>query len=586
MQLENLLSQMSIAEKIGQMTQVEKNSISPDEVTNYNIGSVLSGGGGSPAINTPLDWRRMVTEFQSAALATRLKIPLLYGADAVHGHNNVNGATIFPHNIGLGATRDSDLVAKIARATALEMLATGINWNFAPCVAVPQDIRWGRTYEGYSESSELVAELGAAFVRGLQNVDDQGLAHPHTVLASVKHYLGDGGTTWGSVGRFGANWAPDLFGEVTRKHGIDQGINELDEINLRAVHLLPYIAALRAGARNIMVSYSSWGGLKMHAHYYLLTTVLKNELGFSGFLVSDWAALDQIQPNDYYTSIITGINAGIDMVMVPWDYRRFINAMTHALETGDIPLQRIDDAVRRILRVKLAMALVTHPFGDEALIASVGGAAHRALARAAVSRSLVLLKNNGALPISQNTKLFIAGMGADDLGLQCGGWTIDWQGKAGRSTLGTTLLDALRQARLTNLYFDAHGEFATELGIADTAIVVIAEPPYAEGIGDRENLSLAQTDGELIERVRARCHKLILLIYSGRPLVITEQFALIDALIAAGLPGTEGHGIADILLGIQPFSGKLSYSWPRSMNALTTQSQTETRLFPIGFGLS
>ncbi|CAK0771974.1 beta-glucosidase [Gammaproteobacteria bacterium] len=588
--IEILLSQMTLAEKIGQMTQVEKNSITPDDVTCYAIGSVLSGGGGSPTLNnTPMAWREMVTGFQRGALATRLGIPIFYGVDAVHGHNNVIGATIFPHNIGLGATRDPDLVARVARATALEILATGIHWDFAPCVAVPQDIRWGRTYEGYGETSDLVAELGAAFVRGMQNVDGITLSHPHAALASVKHYLGDGGTAWGSTGRFGANWAPDLFSEHERNHGIDQGVAELDEAALRTIHLSPYIAALRAGARNIMVSYSSWGGLKMHAQRYLLTTVLKEELGFDGFLVSDWAALDQIQPDDYHASIVAGINAGIDMVMVPWDYKRFIATLTRAVENGDVLLDRINDATRRILRVKLEMDLVARPFGDEALMAVIGGARHRALAREAVRSSLVLLKNEGALPVTGNdSALFVAGAGADDLGLQCGGWTIEWMGKRGRPTLGTTLLDALRQARLSNLHFHPDGDFPLELGIADTAIVVLAEPPYAEGVGDRANLSLPAADITLLERIRMRCRKLVLILYTGRPLVVTDQLSLVDGLIVAWLPGTEGQGVADILLGIHRFRGRLPCSWPRSMQQVPLKALSENAeapLFPEGFGI-
>lgn len=587
--LETLLGQMTLAEKIGQMTQVEKNSLSPEDITSYAIGSILSGGGGAPPSNNPLAWRAMVMEFQNASLATRLGIPLLYGVDAVHGHNNVIGATIFPHNIALGATRDPALVMRVARATACEILATGIHWNFAPCVAVPCDIRWGRTYEGYSEVSSLVAELGAAFVRGMQDVDGTKLSHPHAALASVKHYLGDGGTAWGTVTRFGANWAPDVFDERERKQGIDQGITEVDEATLRAIHLPPYLAALRAGARNIMVSYSSWGGLKMHAQRYLLTTVLKEELGFDGFLVSDWAAIDQIQPNDYHASVVTAINAGIDMVMVPWDYKRFIATLTRAMENGEVSIDRIDDAVRRILRVKLEMRLFDRPFGDENLMTLVGGATHRALAREAVRRSLVLLKNEGALPLARNIPtLFVAGVGADDLGLQCGGWSIEWIGKLGRPTLGTTLLEALRQERLPAIHFHPEGHFPPELGTVEVAIVVLSEPPYSEGVGDRANLHLPVADIALLERVRTRCHKLVLVLYSGRPLILTDQLPLVDALVAAWLPGTEGQGVTDVLLGIYPFRGVLPFSWPRSMLQVplrALQEDAEPPLFSEGFGL-
>ena len=558
-EVEQFITLMSLAEKIGQMTQVEKNSITPEDVKNYAIGSVLSGGGGAPKTNTPLAWREMVNEFQQAALKSRLKIPLLYGVDAVHGHNNVIGATIFPHNIGLGATRDPKLVEQIARATAREILATGIHWNFAPCVAVPQDIRWGRTYEGYGADSGLVAELGAAFVRGTQQGEGGGLSHPQAALATVKHYLGDGGAGWGTAPRFGANWAPDLFGDPQRPHGIDQGITDCDEETLRAVHLPPYIAAIQAGVRAIMVSYSTWGGKKMHAQQYLLTEILKKELGFAGFLVSDWAAIDQINPQNYSESVITAINAGVDMVMVPWDFRRFITTLTDAVINGAVSQTRIDDAVRRILRVKLELDLFSRPMGEEAFLDSVGGATHRALARDAVRRSMVLIKNDGVLPITRETPLLVAGVAADDLGLQCGGWTIDWQGRRGCPTLGTTLVDALHQSRC-NFHFHPQGDLPTDPNA--TALVVLAEPPYAEGVGDRADLRLPPADRELLERVRPRCRKLVVILYSGRPLSLGGQLPLMDALVAAWLPGTEGVGVTDVLFGDYPFSEVSPFPWP------------------------
>lgn len=589
--IEELLGRMTLAEKVGQMTQVEKNSITHAEVTRQGIGSILSGGGASPARNTPADWREMVTAFQRAALDSRLGIPLLYGVDAVHGHNNVIGATVFPHNVGLGAARDPALVAAIARATAREILATAAHWDFAPCVAVPQDIRWGRSYEGFGEDPALVAELGAAFVRGMQQTDGAGLAHPHSALTSVKHYLGDGGTAWASAPRFAATLAPALFGEQerSRDHCLDQGVTAGDEATLRALHLPPYLAALRAGARNIMVSYSSWGGLKMHAQHHLLTDLLKGELGFDGFLASDWAGIDQIAPNDYDACVVAAINAGVDMVMVPFDYRRFIASLSGAVERGAVAAARVDDAVRRILRIKLEMGLFERPFGDGALLEVVGGATHRALARAAVRRSLVLLKNDGALPLAADTPtLLVAGRAADDLGLQCGGWTIEWQGKSGPLTQGTTLLAALHQARLPNVRFQADGDFPAELGTVDTALVVLAEPPYAEGVGDRSDLALSAADVALLERLRPRCRKLVLVLYSGRPLVITEQLPLVDAVVAAWLPGSEGQGVADMLLGAQPFSGTLPFSWPHDMGQVPLQALRESGrppLFALGFGL-
>ncbi|MBN1963258.1 MAG: beta-glucosidase, partial [Anaerolineae bacterium] len=438
----DLLEQMTLAEKIGQMTQVDKVSITPAEVADYHIGSVLSGGGGNPTPNNPQTWADMVRGYTAAALTTRLAIPLLYGTDAVHGHSNVRGAVIFPHNIGLGAARDAALMERIGAVTAAEVLATGANWTFAPTVAVAQDLRWGRIYESFGVEAELVAGLGAAYLRGLRSVTGE---HP-VVLESFKHYLADGGTRWGS--RPGYCWLVrwSLDGDTT-KWVIDQGDAVMDEETLRRVHLLPYQAAIAAGALNIMVSYSSWRTVKLHAHRYLLADLLKGELGFSGFLVSDHQAIDQLSP-DYYACVVAAITAGVDMIMVPYEYRRFIATLTQAVENGDVSLARIDDAVRRILAVKCAVGLFEHPGGDETLLPEVGSAAHRAVAREAVRKSLVLLKNDGGLlPLEKaGPRLLVAGRAADDIGLQCGGWTIDWQGGMGPITPGTTLLEGIRAA--------------------------------------------------------------------------------------------------------------------------------------------
>jgi beta-glucosidase len=580
-----LLADMTLEEKIGQMTQVEKNSLRPEDVTRSFIGSVLSGGGGYPTPNTPRDWHAMVTSFQEAALATRLRIPLLYGVDAVHGHNNVKGATIFPHNIGLGATRDRDLIERIGRATAEEVSATSVHWNFAPAVTVPQDIRWGRAYEGYSEETALVSELGAAYIRGLQGPD---LAAPGAVLGCAKHFLGDGGTTWGSVERFGA--ADELWGEADRKIGIDQGVTGADEDSLRAIHLPPYAAAIQAGARSVMVSFSSWRDVKMHAHRYLLTDVLKSELGFGGFLISDWMAINQIDP-DYYACVVASINAGLDMVMVPFDYHLFITTLTDAVEKGYVPMARIDDAVSRILRVKQDCGLFQSPMVEPNHLDVIGSAPHRALAREAARKSAVLLKNeNAALPVAEGTpRVLVAGQGADDLGLQCGGWTIEWMGQMGPVTAGTTLLEALRAALPTEaVYYAADGSFNADTELADTGIVVVAEPPYAEGVGDRANLALRPDEVALVQRVRARCQKLVLVIYSGRPLLLGEELDRCDAVVAAWLPGSEGQGLADVLCGDAPFTGKLSFAWPRSMAQVPRSAMaasSEGPLWPVGFGL-
>jgi beta-glucosidase len=575
----DLLARMSLAEKIGQMTQVENRSITPAEVTQHVLGSVLSGGGGNPEPNTPGNWAAMVRGYQEAALQTRLGIPLLYGADAVHGHSNVRGAVIFPHNVGLGAARDPLLARRIGQITAREALATGIHWVFAPAVSIPRDIRWGRTYEGFSEDTNLVSRLGVAQLQGLQNRDGlPDLDHPRTVLASVKHFVGDGGTTWGT------NNTNDWF--------IDQGVTEVDEATLRAVHMPPYVAAVEAGARNIMISLSSWGGLRMHAHRYLLTEVLKGELGFVGFLVSDWQAVDHIH-TDYYTAVATSINAGVDMVMVPYDGQRFIAHLTQAVEKGDVPVARIDDAVRRILYVKFELGLFERPFGDESLLPLVGSDAHRAVAREAVRKSLVLLKNDSdTLPLSKGVpRILVTGQAAADVGLQCGGWTIAWQGQAGDITAGTTLLAGIQAlvSESTTVHYDPSGEFDVTEGLADVGIVVLSEEPYAEGEGDRADLTLPSADVALLMRVRARCRKLVVILLSGRPLIVAEHLPQWDAFVAAWLPGSEGDGIAQVLFGEVPFTGKLPFTWPRSMGQIplsALQASEDSPLFPFGYGLA
>jgi beta-glucosidase len=567
---EALLAQMTLAEKIGQMTQPEKNSVSPEQVRGFALGSVLSGGGGYPTPNTPEAWLQMVTAFQKAALGTRLGIPLLYGVDAVHGHNNLRGATLFPHNIGLGAARDAALVEQIGRATALEMAATGILWNFAPTLAVVQDIRWGRTYESFGADTGLVTELGAAYVRGLQSTRPQ-------VTATAKHYLGDGATVYGT----------SRMVMLGYHYLLDQGDVQLDDAALRALCLPPYRAALAEGALTVMASFNSWQGLKLHAHPYLLTEVLKGELGLEGFVVSDWQAIDQVHP-DYHTAVVLCLNAGVDMSMVPFDFRRFIVEATRAVENGEIPLARIDDAVHRILAVKFRLGLFEHPLTDPAGLSNVGSAEHRALAREAVSRSLVLLKNEGgALPIARETpRLHVGGVGAADLGLQCGGWSIDWLGGRGAITPGTTLLEGLCQAASPHTAVTYHplGEFDTR---AEVGVAVVSEAPYAEGMGDRADLALSAEDMALIRRMRARCDRLVLVVLAGRPLVLTGALPLVDALVAAWLPGTEGAGVADVLFGDCPFAGRLPFAWPRSPDQLPGDSEAGGEpLFPYGFGLA
>ena len=582
--VDTLLAQMTLEEKIGQMTQVEKNSIQPGDIHTYFIGSILSGGGGSPPKNTIEAWTEMIDAFQGEAVTTRLGIPILYGLDAIHGHGNLFGATIFSQEIGLGATRNSDLVRQIGQATAEEMLATGAQWNFAPVIAVPQDIRWGRTYEAYSENTDLVSELGSAYIQGLQSLPDgvdPASGQDLYVLATPKHFLGDGGTIYGTSTQ-----------NIIKPYLLDQGDMRLDEATIRDIFLPPYQFAVDSGAKSVMVSFSSWNGTKMHAQRYWITDVLKGELGFQGIVVSDWGGMDQIH-EDYYTSIVTGINAGIDMNMVPYDYIRFIDTMKRAVQQGDISEERIDDAVRRILSVKFELGLFDHPYADPSMLSSVGSDAHRDLARWAVRESLVLLKNDhAALPIARDTPLiYVAGQGADDIGMQCGGWTLEWQGKSGDIQPGTTLLEAI-QATISldsHVEYNRSGEFD---GMADVGIVVVGEQPYAEGVGDARGLDLSQADEQTMANVRAQSKQLVVIILSGRPLIITEQYQMADAWIAAWLPGTEGEGVVDVLFGDYPFSGKLSYTWPRANDQLPININNSDNvtgcaapLFPYGYGL-
>jgi len=516
--------------KIGQMTQAEKNSIPPEDVTTYHIGSVLTGGGGNPEPNSPATWAAMVRAYIDAAQASRLAIPLLYGVDAVHGHNNVQGAMIFPHNIGLGAANDPDLMERITAITAREMLATHARWTFAPAVSVPQDIRWGRIYEGFNEDTERVIPLALAFLRGLLQA---GLP----VLHSMKHFVGDGGTTWGSTRlsswEDGSNWQASTGG-----FKIDQGDTQVDEATLRRVHLRPYVAAIEEGALNIMVSFSSWHGMKMHHQRYLLTDVLKGEYGFAGFFVSDWKGVDQISAS-YYESVVASINAGMDMVMVPYDYKTFIATLTDAVNKGDITLARIDDAVRRILRVKYALGLFDSPYGDESLLSQVGSAERRAATRETARKSAILLKNEvHTLPLAKTaSRLLAGGVTADDVGLQCGGWTLSWQGDSKASSIspaGTTLLEAIRQtvSDPSVVHYAADGTFDEGLS-ADIGLAVVAENPYAEGFGDNPNPRLSDDDTAMLQQIRARCQRLAVLLLSGRPVLLADELPLMDALVAA-----------------------------------------------------
>lgn len=568
----DLMARMTLDEKIAQMTLVEKNSILADDITELGIGGLLSGGGGYPTdnqtqtdMNTPAGWAQMVSSFQDYALQSRLAIPLIYGVDAVHGHNNMRGAVIFPHNIGLGATRDADLVAEVCRITALEMVATGIYWNYSPVVAVPQDIRWGRTYEAFGQDTDLVSELATACLTGMQGED---LSLDTTVLGTPKHYVGDGGAEWGT--------------STTGEYQIDQGVMNVDEATLREIHLPPYIDAVENGAQSIMISYSSWNELKMHAEQYLITEVLKGELGFDGFIVTDWAGVDQIS-DEYYDSVVASINAGIDMVMVPYNYLSFIDTVKRAVNNGDIEIARIDDAVRRILTVKFEMGLFEHPYPNEALLTDVGSSQHRAVARQAVAESQVLLKNDGdLLPLGDVGTVFIAGEAANDIGLQSGGWTIEWQGAVGDITEGTTILEGIQNAIPDQeVVYSVDGTFE---GTAPVGIVVVSEQPYAEGVGDDPDLILSDTDLATIDAIRGQVDQLVVVIISGRPLMIANHMDNWDAVVAAWLPGSEGAGVADVLLGYAPFTGTLPVVWPKSVDQLPLP--IDDPLFEFGYGLA
>jgi len=571
--VETLMSKMTLEEKLGQMTQVDRQFLNDiSDISQYGFGSLLSGGGSTPEINKPKAWADMYDLYQKEALKSRLQIPLLYGIDAVHGHNNVIGATIFPHNIGLGATRDPKIVEAVAKATALEVAATGIDWDFAPCLAVPDDYRWGRTYEGFSEDTDVVTELGGAAIRGYQSAK---IDNPNNVLACAKHFIGDGGTSFGT----GLNGL------------IDRGNLAISEDELRKKHLPPFQKAIDEGVATFMAAYNTWNDLKCHANKYLLTDLLKNELGFKGFVVSDWAAIEEI-PGNYKSDIITSINAGIDMVMVPGavkfgnqSFENFLKLFKESVEEGSIPIERVDDAVKRILLIKKQFGLFERPFSDQNLLTHIGSKDHREIAREAVKKSMVLLKNkNNILPLPKSGKtIIVAGKGANNIGMQSGGWTISWQGEMGQTTSGTTILDAIKSAVEpgTIVEYSVDGKGFT----GDLAVVVVGEKPYAEMQGDRKDLKLDKEDLDVISRFTEINIPVVIVLLSGRPMIVTDEIDKWDGFIAAWLPGTEGSGVADVLFGDHNPSGKLSFSWPKSMDQFPIDP-TDSHLYKFGFGLT
>jgi len=572
-----LLAQMTLDEKIGQMTQIENGSVDPARTASALLGSVLSGGDGNPknTDNTAQNWYAMVASYQNAAIGTRLGIPILYGADMVHGDSHMTGTTIFPHNVGLGATHDAALVKQVCQVTAAEMNDSGVRWTFGPVVAVPQDIRWGRTYEGYGENSDLVSQLGTACLTGLQG---NSLTEPNTVVGDPKHFIGDGGTAYGSSTANGP----------TGPYLLDQGVDKLDNATISTLFLPPYQNAVKNGARIIMTTFSSTQeGGKVTGDKHWITDVLKTQLGFAGFVVSDWGAVDQINPSDYTASVKAAINAGEDMIMVPQNYQKFQSTLKALVQSGDVVQSRIDDAVTRILRVKFEMGLFENPMPPANNWSNVGSDADRAVASKAVSESVVLLKTSpNLLPIAQDSSVLLAGVGADDIGIASGGWTISWQGGAGNVTTGTTLKASLQSQVGSGLTYNATGDFAAGTHAA-VGVVVVAERPYAEGVGDSSTLSLPADDLAVIDKVRPLVGKLVVVIMSGRPVMLDGISNQADAVVAAWLPGTEGEGLANVLLGSVPFTGTTPYTWPKTAADAPRIGKTACQgdVYPYGYGL-
>jgi beta-glucosidase len=554
---QKMLDTLTLEEKVGQMIQAERGYISSDEVKEYNIGSILSGGGSHP--NDLYDdhqaWYDMVTDFQEAALSSSSGIPLLYGVDAVHGHNNVYDMTIFPHQINMGVIDDPDLTYALSKATSEQLLTTGIRWNFAPSLSVNQHIGWGRSYESYGEHPELFESLTMPAILGYLE---------HGIIPTAKHFLADGGTM-----------------------GIDQGNAIIDEINLD-VHLTPYLEAIQAKVPTIMASYSSINGIKMHGHTYYLQELLKDDLGFEGFIISDWNAIHQLE-GSFYQQIVTSVNAGIDMLMEPYDWKSAYQELLFAIGNGDISLERINDAVFRILRVKFQSNLMSQPtfkldYTNDMKLD------HTLLARELAIKSAVLLKNNDALPLSTTQNIYLSGPASDHIGLMSGGWTTNWQGNPDNIfNVGTSLKEGLEQ-EITLSSYEA----------SDVVIVALAEMPYAEGIGDQGYPSLVTGNAHpdnihaLNQAMQAKNEgkRVIGILFSGRPLFLDQYLDYFDGFISAFLPGSEGgYALTQLIFGYQHFSGRLSYSWPKDASTWGVTSWQETYdptrfLFPYQFGLN
>ncbi|WP_031298627.1 glycoside hydrolase family 3 protein [Sphingobium lactosutens] len=571
--IDALLARMTIEQKVGQVVQGDISSVTPADLARYPLGSILAGGNSGPYGDERADaatWARMVGDYRAASLKAGASVPILFGVDAVHGHSNVPGATIFPHNIGLGATHDPDLIHRIGQATAAEIAGSGIEWTFAPTLAVPQDLRWGRSYEGYAADPALVKSYATAMVDGLQGKLMPGKPLGSLrVAATAKHFLADGGT----------------------KNGKDQGDARISESDLIRTHAQGYPAAIDAGALTVMASFSSWNGVKNHGNPTLLTDVLKGRMGFEGLIVGDWNGHGQI-PGCTVTDCAAALNAGLDLYMAPDSWKGLFDSLVRDVRAGKVSQARLDDAVRRNLRVKYKLGLMGKTQVERGDPAQLGAPDHLAIAREAVAKSLVLLKNEGSvLPIKPGAKVLVAGAGADNMAMQAGGWTITWQGTDTTAadfprgqTIGRAIVDAVTAAG-GSARIDAAGDTQDR---PDVAIIVFGEQPYAEFQGDAENLLFKNGDKELamLKAMKARGIPTVAVFLSGRPLFMGPQINAADAFVAAWLPGTQGQGVADVLVAgkdgksARDFTGRLPFPWPAD-----ARSPVAAPLFPMGYGL-
>lgn len=597
--IKKILSKMTLEQKVGQMTQAELLNVTPEEVRKYHIGSVLSGGGSVPGENKLSDWVEMNDEFWESSTIVEdlnLKIPPIYGIDAIHGNNNVKGAVIFPHNIGLGAANDPDMIERIGQITAKEVLASGLDWTFGPTIGVARNDHWGRTYECYSEDSKIVADYSERMVKGLQNeFGDAG------IVACAKHWAGDGATV----------------------NGVDQGHILLSEEELRRIHVPAYIRAIEAGVQTVMIALMHWNWVKCHGHQYLITGLLKEQLKFDGFTISDWDGVNYVADN-YYDATMISTNAGLDMFMISERWKEFIENMILNVEEGRIPMERIDDAVSRILRVKLRYGLLDKPRPSKRFYSMhecFGSAEHRDVAREAVRKSLVLLKNEkNILPLSKDSRILVAGKNANDRGNICGGFTVDWQGVHGNDKIigGTSIWEGIKEIAPNAELDKSKLGYGADPKKHDAAIVVIGEEPYAEMMGDvrkgdywtertpdspielaphltgcghySQTLDLEQThpmDLQTIKNITDRGVPVIVVLISGRPLVVNSELELSTAFVAAWLPGSEGKGVGEVLFGDYDFKGKLTFSWPGNDDEnWNVGDENYNPLFPYGYGLT